>query len=345
MRILVSRTDRIGDVVLTLPLCGLLTERLGAEVLFLGRGYTRAVVEASDAVNGMLDWDAVAGESRDAQARFLADARADVILHVRPTHAISRAAHHAHIPSRIGTSRRLHHWLHCTRLVPGGRRGSALHEAQLNVRLARSLLGDADELPLGALAPYGRIRPRVPVPADVAPLLAGDRFNLVLHPKSLGSAREWPLAAYRELVDSLPADRWRVLVTGSADEGAAMRDWLRALPAHAHDVTGRLSLAELIALLAAADGVVGASTGPVHVAAATGTRTLGLFSPVRPMHPGRWAPLGARASVLVAPAACAACTAGDPAPGRACTCMAAIPAADVRACVEAWAMERGTHER
>jgi ADP-heptose:LPS heptosyltransferase len=340
-RILVSRTDRIGDVVLTLPLCGLLKERLGARVVFLARGYTRPVVEASDAVDEILDWDAVADASRAEQARFLAAARADVILHVRPWHAISRAAHRARIPRRIGTTRRIHHWLHCTRLEGGGRRSSDLHEAQLNVRLARSLLGAAvADLPLDALAPYGRVRPRVPVPADVAPLLTGDRFTLVIHPKSLGSAREWPLAAYRALVESLPAERWRVLVTGSADEGAAVADWLRALPPHVHDLCDRLSLAELIAVLAAADGVVGASTGPVNLAAAAGTRTLGLFSPVRPMHPGRWAPLGPRAEVLVAPEACATCAKGEPLPGTVCTCMATIAPDAVRARVEAWAAER-----
>ena len=338
MRILVSRTDRIGDVVLTLPLCGLLKARLGATVVFLGRAYTRPVVEASDAVDEILDWDRVSGASRDEQTRFLAAARADVILHVRPWHAISRAAHRARIPRRIGTTRRIHHWLHCTRLETGGRRESELHEAQLNIRLARSLVGDGD-LPLDALVAHGRIRPRVPVPAPLAPLLAPDRFNLVIHPKSLGSAREWPLSAYRDLVASLPADRWRVLVTGSADEGAAVGDWIRSLPPHAHDLTGRLSLAELIAVLAAADGVVGASTGPVHVAAAAGTRTLGLFSPVRPLHPGRWAPLGARASVLVAPEACAACADGAPEEGTACSCMAAIPVEEVRAVVEGWINE------
>jgi ADP-heptose:LPS heptosyltransferase len=345
VRILVSRTDRIGDVVLTLPLCGLLKARLDARVIVLARGYTRPVVEAHDAVDEILDWDAVAGASRAEQARFLAAARADAILHVRPWHAISRAAHRARIPVRIGTTRRIHHWLHCTRLEGGGRRGSELHEAELNVRLARSLLADAAELPLAALVPYGRVTPRVAVPAEVAPLLAGDRFNLVIHPKSLGSAREWPLAAYRELAEALPAERWRVLVTGSADEGAALAGWLREMPPHVHDLCGRLALAELIAVVAAADGVVGASTGPVHLAAAAGARTLGLFSPVRPMHPGRWAPLGERAEVLVAPAACDACRDGEPEPGTVCSCMAAIPVADVRLRVEAWAneLENGSH--
>ncbi len=333
-RVLVSRTDRIGDVVLTLPLCGLLRETLGATVVFLGRAYTRPVLEAADAVDEVLAWDDAAPPA--ARRALVAAARADAVLHAFPRPGVAAAAWRAGVPLRVGTSRRWYHWLTCNRLEPLARRDSPWHEAQLNVRLARALLPRVDHA-LAELAPYGRLTPRVPPPPALAPLLAPDRFNLVVHPRSLGSAREWPLASYRALVDRLPPARFRVLVTGSADEGAAMAGWLAALPPHAHDVTGRLSLAELVAVLAAADGVVAASTGPAHLAAAAGARTLALFPPVRPIHPGRLAPRGPRAEVRVAPAPCAAC--GGGAPGAACACMEAIPPAAVQARVEAWAAE------
>lgn len=327
-RVLVSRTDRIGDVVLTLPLCGLLREALGATVVFLGRAYTRPVLEAAAAVDEVLEWDDAAPPA--ARRAVVAGARADVVVHAFPRPAVARAAAAARVPLRVGTSRRWYHWLTCNRLESVARRDSPLHEAQLNVRLARSLLPRADQS-LAELAPLARLTPRVAVPGAVAPLLAPDRFTLVIHPRSAGSAREWPLASWGALVAALPADRFRVLVTGSADEGRAIAAWTAALPAHAHDLTGRLSLAELVAVLAAADGVVAASTGPLHLAAAAGARTLGLFPPVRPIHPGRWAPLGPRAEVLVAPGPGAA-DAAD---------LAAIPAAAVRARVAAWAAERG----
>jgi ADP-heptose:LPS heptosyltransferase len=327
-RVLVSRTDRIGDVVLTLPLCGLLREALGATVVFLGRAYTRPVLEAAAAVDEVLEWDDAAPPA--ARRAVVAGARADVVVHAFPRPAVARAAAAARVPLRVGTSRRWYHWLTCNRLESVARRDSPLHEAQLNVRLARSLLPRADQS-LAELAPLARLTPRVAVPGAVAPLLAPDRFTLVIHPRSAGSAREWPLASWGALVAALPADRFRVLVTGSADEGRAIAAWTAALPAHAHDLTGRLSLAELVAVLAAADGVVAASTGPLHLAAAAGARTLGLFPPVRPIHPGRWAPLGPRAEVLVAPGPGAA-DAAD---------LAAIPAAAVRARVEAWAAEGG----
>ena len=302
MRIIVSRTDRIGDVVLTLPLCALLRTRLGAEVVALARGYTRPLLEASRHVDAILDWDEVVAEDVDRQRDFLSAVGADAIVHVFPRPDIARAALAARIPLRIGTSHRWFNWLTCNALEHFSRKRSALHEAQLNIRLAQRLLGPG--IPsLDELATLTFITPQVPVPARVAEQLRVDRFRLVLHPGSSGSAREWPLAHWKALADALDAARVQLLVTGSAAEGEALREWIGALSPDVLDLTGRLELAELIALLAGVDGLVAASTGPLHLAAAAGIHALGLFPATPPIHPGRWAPLGPRAEVIVAPAA------------------------------------------
>jgi heptosyltransferase III len=109
--------------------------------------------------------------------------------------------------------------------------------------------------------------------------------------------------------------------------------WLREQPSHVHDVTGTTSLAELLALIDASDGFIAASTGPLHCAAALGVPTLGLFSPRRPIHPGRWAPIGARAELLVG-------TPGADARAE----LASIPVQDVVGRVLAWEAQRvGAH--
>lgn len=333
-RILVSRTDRIGDVVLTLPLCALLRERLGATILFLGRAYTRPVLEASDAVDETIDWDS-AGPSPRARRELLEAARADVVIHAFPRREIARAAREARIPVRIGTGRRWYHWLDCTRLEHFSRRRSTLHEAQLNVRLARHLLGGGTPS-LETLAGYTGLRPRVALPDAVAALVDAGRVNVALHPMSHGSAREWPLERWRELARSLDPARFRLFVTGSAEEGVALREWLGTLPPHVADLTGRLSLAEMIALLARLDGFVAASTGPLHVAAATGIHALGLFAPTPPIHPGRWAPLGPRAEWIAADEPCAACREGR----KDCTCLLSVQVSTVRDRVLAWSARR-----
>jgi hypothetical protein len=66
-----------------------------------------------------------------------------------------------------------------------------------------------------------------------------------------------------------------------------------------------------------------------------GARTLGLFSPRRPIHPGRWAPIGPRAEVLTADLPPQALATGSPRDD-----VAAIAPAAVLARIEAWAAER-----
>ena len=141
------------------------------------------------------------------------------------------------------------------------------------------------------------------------------------------------MESWTRLVRALDPGRYRVLVTGSAAEGEQLRPLLADLPPHAADLTGKLTLAELVALLGAANGMVAAGTGPLHLAAALGIDTLGLFPPTRPIHPGRWRPIGPRAAYLVADSPCPACAAGEGAP---CACMLAITPEAVLARVERW---------
>ena len=56
-----------------------------------------------------------------------------------------------------------------------------------------------------------------------------------------------------------------------------------------------------------ADGIVAASTGPLHIAAALGKFAVGIYPPIKPMHPGRWAPIGEKATFLVEDKKCSIC--------------------------------------
>ena len=68
-----------------------------------------------------------------------------------------------------------------------------------------------------------------------------------------------------------------------------------------------MSLKELIAFIQKADGLIAASTGPLHIAAVSGKIAIGLYPPIRPMHPGRWAPIGKKAEALVKNIYCSDC--------------------------------------
>ncbi|MVN76657.1 glycosyl transferase family 9 [Hymenobacter sp. HMF4947] len=334
---LVSRTDAIGDVVLTLPVGGQLKQLFpSCRVVFIGRSYTAAVAAACPWIDDFLSLDDLLALPPAAQLSQLRSYAAAAIVHVFPNKALARLAQQAQIPVRIGTRNRLFHWLTCNRLVALSRRHSPLHEAQLNLLLLRPL-GYAGALTLPAVAELVRLAPVASLPPRFQQLLAQrqpGQLNVILHPRSRGSAREWGLLHFGQLARVLHAAGHRVFISGTAAEGAELADWLREHAAYlAADLTGQLALPEFIAFIAAADGLVAGSTGPLHLAAALGRHALGLYPPIRPMHPGRWGPLGPHAEFLVFDRPdCQDCRANP----AACTCIKAIEVATVAAQIERW---------
>jgi heptosyltransferase-3 len=334
---LVSRTDAIGDVVLTLPVCGWLRQQYpGCRVVLIGRSYTAAVAAACPWVDDFLNVDELAKLPPAEQVAQLRSYAAAAIIHVFPSKLLARLAKEAKISIRIGTRNRLVHWFTCNRLVALSRRHSPLHEAQLNLQLLAPL-GYATPLALPAVAELVRLAPAVPLAAGWQALLAArqpGQLNIILHPRSRGSAREWGLAHFGTLARGLHAAGHRVFISGTAAEGAELAGWLAEHAAYlAADLTGQLALPEFIAFIAAADGLVAGSTGPLHLAAALGRHALGLYPPIRPMHPGRWGPLGPRAEYQVFDRPnCQDCRTVP----AACTCIKAIAPAMVLARLATW---------
>ncbi|MFI5206990.1 MAG: glycosyltransferase family 9 protein [Gemmatimonadales bacterium] len=299
-RIVVSRVDGRGDVVMTLPLMGLLRERWpDTELCFLGGHHAAPIVGACGNVDRFAEWpsDPADGAGR---VEALAALDADVIVHAGPCREVAWAARRARIPRRLGTNRRLYHWLTCTDLVNVGRAHSGLHEAQLNVRTAALFLARTD-FAVSDLAPKIGLTRVKPLAAKLAVLVDPTRFNLVVQPMTGGSLPAWPLSRYTALTLALPPHRYQVFVTGSSEERQVLRPWLAQLPAHVTDLTG-LSLEELMSFVREADGFVGACTGPLHIAAALGIRTLGLYPARSTRAVRRWWPLGDRVDVITAPA-------------------------------------------
>jgi ADP-heptose:LPS heptosyltransferase len=325
-KIIISRTDSIGDVVLTLPLAGLLKKYYpGTSIVFLGQSYTRAVVEACQHADEFIDWKEVSSLPFPEQVKFLHNLQAGLILHVFPVKEIAHLAKRAGIPERMGSTGRLYHYTTCNRLVRLSRKNSPLHEAMLNIRLASGLL-PASMIPtedIPGLFGMSRIKS---LPDSLERLIDLNRFNLILHPKSKGSAREWGSPNFAKLSTILPVSDYKVFVTGTAAEGAMLKEeGFFEMAGEVTDITGKMSLDEMISFINTADGLIAASTGPLHLAAALGKVALGIYPPIRPMHPGRWAPLGKRAGYLVADKECSQCRKTGP-----CQCMLNISPMQVK---------------
>lgn len=329
---LISRTDAIGDVVLTLPLCGWLKKNIeGARVLFLGRTYTRAVINSCPEVDAFINWDELNKLSNLEQKKSIQSYQIDVVVHVFPVQRIAVLCKNAGIPVRIGTRNRFFHWFSCNKLVSLSRRHSPYHEAQLNLMLLRPLglkhIPDLDEV-----AGYQHLVPTIPLPDTVQAWLNPGQPAIILHPTSQGSGREWELDKFGHLAKLLHQRGIKVFVSGTLQDHSKLQPWLAQYQTYITDIAGKLSLEEFISFIKACTGLVAAGTGPLHLAAGLGVHALGLFPPITPIHPGRWAPIGPLAEYLVQEKNCNACQ-NNPA---ACLCMQRISVQDVMARLESW---------
>jgi heptosyltransferase III len=301
--ILISRTDAIGDVMLTLPMVGYLKQVYPhLRITFLGNTYTKPVLDCCTAIDTVLVYAELEKLPQQAQLQIVKDLHADAIIHVFPNKAIANLAKQAKIPYRVGTSRRLFHLTTCNRLVNLSRKNSDYHEAELDILLLKGL-GINQFPPLNTLSQFYQFK----VDPQNSNYTSKTKTNIILHTKSKGSAREWGLDNFTHLIKQLDKTKYNVILTGTEDEGKLIRPFL-ALPfPEVIDTTGQLSLSELILLINNTDILVAASTGPLHIAAALGKKAIGLYAPMRPLFPKRWAPIGEQAIALVIEKNCAAC--------------------------------------
>jgi ADP-heptose:LPS heptosyltransferase len=103
------------------------------------------------------------------------------------------------------------------------------------------------------------------------------RRILVLHPGATDARRRWPVERFAEVGRTMAGEGFRVVVTGTDDEAALTAAVAGAIGPDAVDVGGRLDLSALVGLLSRAAIVVSNDTGPLHVADAIGTPSVGIF--------------------------------------------------------------------
>ena len=319
-RVIISRTDSIGDVLLTLPMCAWIKSHYPtATILFLGKGYTKSVVECYDLVDEFIDWKDFENQPKVEKTEAFRSLKGDAIIHVFPNKDIASLAKKVRIPVRVGTSHRTFHLLTCTHRPNFTRKRSDLHESQLNHELLRPFgLTETPSLEDIIKATRHFSAPKTTLPGFLSKALQNDGKSIILHPKSQGSAREWAMEKYSELANELVKRNFTVFFTGTQAEGDLFRS---QIPIHPNviDTTGKLSLDELITFISKVDYLLACSTGPLHIAGYLGINTIGFFVPKRPIHPGRWGALGPNVSILVNDPECPKCAKNED-----CNCIADI---------------------
>jgi heptosyltransferase II len=153
-------------------------------------------------------------------------------------------------------------------------------------------------LPRGTERPADWPLPELSVPAtEIAAWrarrgLTEDRPVVALAPGAVGPAKRWTTEGFVALARRLTDDGAAVWVLGGPNEKAVAGQIAAA--GGARDLTGN-DLRDAILALAAASVAVSNDSGLLHVAAAAGTPSIGIFGPTSPWH---WAPLNPLAAVI-----------------------------------------------
>ncbi len=271
-KILLSRTDKLGDLVLAIPLATAL-KRDGNYVGFLVRKYQAPLLEHHPDVDEILFIEKV--KPRDLN-------NFDVFIDVFPRFKTALLAFRAGIKTRIGTAYRLWSFLY-NRRVKLHRRPSVTHEYIYNFKLLE---------PLGNFEP---VKPRLFVTEEerkrARELLTGlKRPIIAVHPLEGGTGPDVDISVYRQITEYLRAKGINVIHIGQKKLESLKVD---------RDLGGETDLRILMAVISEVDLLISPSTGPMHIANALGTPTVSFFKGTGAVRPARWGPLFEKSKVII----------------------------------------------
>lgn len=289
--ILIVRTDRIGDVVLSLPVVSVIKEYYpDCKVNFLIREYTKSITEANPLIDQSIIIKEENGKFRIFEnVRMLKKYDFDVVIILYPTFILTLIMFLAGIKKRIGTGYRLYSFLFTDKIYEH-RKDAKKHELEYNFSLLSRIginfrpginnvkfnlnLSDSSLNKIDMLLEANNIHPE-------------DRF-VIIHPGSGGSAVDLPVDKFKEIIKKLSDSDIYIILTGNKNE-KKMCDEL-TINEKVKNFAGLLTLEELLALISKSLLLVANSTGPLHIAAALGKQTFGFYPKIKSCSAQRWGP-------------------------------------------------------
>ena len=322
-RILVSRTDRLGDLILALPFVESVKRRHpGCRVEVMASLYASPVLENNPNIDGIVrvQGDQLLinrGYRRELKQKLVAaDYKVAVMLF--PERHISRLVFKVGIPNRIGTAGRFHSVLYNYRLLHS-RKQNRKHESEYNLDFLR-YFANGPTVKEPVVFPTER---EISAAKRMLGNIGVSGPFVAIHPGSGGSAESWPMSSFLDLYTDLKDKGIEALFTGSQPERQQIEELAQERNIELNSLMGDTDLRLLAALLSQATVTVANSTGPLHLAVAVGTPVVGLYPARRIMSPVRWGPVGKGHKVLVPTVGECTC------PPEQCRCMNSISVDDV----------------
>lgn len=293
LRILISRPDRIGDVVLSTPIPREIKKKYpDSFVAVLLKPYTKDIYLNNPYVDEIIIYDPEDKNesffSRVRQIRKYGFTHGIMLL---PNEKINYLLFLAGIRTRIGVGHKLFQFLTFTRYVDRKKYIPLRHEADYCMDTVRKIGVQSDNLESEI---YLTSEEKDKVKSLRKGYAPQNQFIVGIHSTSGNSAPNWKPHEYALLIAKLKKlNNIKIAVTDNQppEELKNIQDVLYP--------NVNLKLRDAILNYAALDLLISASTGPMHIAAALKVKTLSMFCPMTACSPKLWGPKGNNAHIIL----------------------------------------------
>ena len=311
-RILIIRTDRIGDVALSTPVIKALRNSCpDSYIAFMVRPYAVDIVEGNPNLNEVIVYDKY-GIHRGFFSTILFGLRMrkkkfDTAIILHPTNRAHIVAFVAGIADRIGFNRKMPFLL--TEALNDKKFLGQKHELEYTLEILKTIGVEVRDKGLYATV---RKKDEDTIASKLARMGAADSDLLIgVHPGASCPSKKWPAERFASLIDRL-TDNYtvKIVLMSGPEETAQIARLKKKIKSKIIDLSGQTSVGELAALLKRCKLFVSNDSGPVHIATAVGTPNVTIFGRKQPgLSPKRWGPTGKDDIVLHKDVGCEICLA------------------------------------
>jgi heptosyltransferase III len=308
--LLIVRTDRIGDVVLSLPLAEIIKRHFPkCKVTYLLREYTKSLVYNYPFIDEILLLKEKNGKViiKD-NIQEIRKHNFDACLIVYPTFQTALIAFLSGIKHRIGTGYRWYSFL-LNHKIFEHRKYAEKHELEYNINLLNAF-GIHEKVSVDSIEFHLKVSKEGK--QNIENILKVHNVDMlkpivIIHPGSGGSSMDLPLSSFRELVEMISKNPLvSLIVTGLPSEKEICNQLI--LNSSIKNFAGLLTLSDLIALIDKSTIFISNSTGPLHIAAALKKPTIGFYPKILSCSAKRWGPYSTKGKVFVPEIDCSYCT-------------------------------------
>jgi heptosyltransferase III len=308
--ILIVRTDRIGDVVLSLPMAEIVKKKYPyCKVTYFIKNYTSSLIDD----NPFID-EVVLAEELDGKILFgknlkiIKSKKIDTCVVVNPTLKIALMMFLSGIENRIGTGYRWYSFLFNKKVFEHRKHGDK-HELEYNINLLNKIDIDfkdfSNEINFH-LSVNGKSSEKINSILYEKGFKSGNKI-VIIHPGSGGSSVDLPKEKLIELTGRLSKlNNVTIIITGSKSESGLCKQF--EISESVINLSGQLDLSLLKALINKANLFISNSTGPMHIAAALGVHVIGFFPKILSCSQKRWGPYTEKRTIFIPTIDCSNCT-------------------------------------